>query len=104
MKHRPKDLLETLTTGEDKVAKVNALKADLKGYRASFKFTVVRRKLAGGEKLFFTADALGPQYRDNPESMWGRPLRDFMLNSVRNYFPKATVTSGGTSTITIAEY
>jgi len=66
MKHKPSDLKEILTTGEDRVAKVNEIKELMRGYKNSFKFTVVRRKLASGEKFYFTADALGTQMPNAP--------------------------------------
>ena len=106
MKQRPKDLLDVLAGKDDKVAKVNELKASLKGYKDSLTFRVQRRKLGDikKEKLYFYAEAIGAQYINTNETMWGGPFRSFMLNSVRNHFPRARVTSAGTYNVTIAEY
>ena len=104
MKHRPSDLKEILTTGEDRVAKVNEIISLMRGYENSFKFTVARRKLASGDKFYFTADSMGSKYQMHVECMEGRALRDFVKNSVQIYFPDASVTSGGGSTITVSEY
>ena len=104
MKHTPEDFKEILGGGEDRVAKAKRIKEAMKGYKNSFKFSVRRRKLATGYKYYFTADAIGPQYKNNPEVMWGRPLRDFVLNTVRTEFPDASVSSGGGYSVTVVEY
>jgi len=102
MKHKATDFKEILTTGEDRVAKVNEIKELMKGYRNSFKFTVVRRKMATGDKFYFTADSY--DRRMHPECMEGRTLRDFVENTIRPYFPNISTTSGGGSSITYSEY
>ena len=104
MKHRPKDLLDKLATGEDKVAKVNELKEFFAKHNKSVKFRVQRRKLAGGEKLYFHIDIIGEQYKSNPYSMWQAPFHEFVVSIIVREFPKAYMTSGGTYNITIAEY
>ena len=104
MKHRPNDLKEILTTGEDRVAKVNEIISLMRGYENSFKFTVKRRTLASGTKFYFTADSMASKYQMHPECMEGRPLRDFVENTIRIYFPEASVTSGGGTSVTFSEY
>jgi len=104
MKHKPTDLKEILTTGEDRVAKVNHIKFLMKGYKNSFKFTVVRRKVATGDKFYFTADSMDSKYQNHPECMEGRPLRDFVENTIRPYFPNISTTSGGGTSVTFSEY
>lgn len=104
MKHKPSDLKEILTTGEDRVAKVNEIIELMKGYENSFKFTVKRRKLASGDKFYFTADSMESKYQNHPECMEDRPLRDFVENIIRPFFPDISTTSGGGTSITYSEY
>lgn len=102
MKHRPKDLLDTLSTGEDKVTKINSIKDFFR--EKKLKISVRRRKLAKGEKIFFYIEATGPQYDNNPQGMWGKPFRLFVLGYIKLYFPNANITSVGTYNVTVAEY
>lgn len=95
MKHKATDLKEILTTGEDRVAKVNEIKKFFED--RSITVRVVRRKLATGEKFYFHFEASDPQFA-------GRPFRDLCINTVKNWFPNASVSSGGTSSVTVVEY
>jgi hypothetical protein len=92
MKHKATDMKEILTTGEDRVAKVNEIKEFF--HNRDIKVRVSRRKLASGEKFYFHFEASGSQYDNNPEVMWGRPFRDLCINTVKNWFPNASVSSG----------
>lgn len=104
MKHKATDMKEILTTGEDRVAKVNEIIELMNGYKNSFKFTVKRRKLASGDKFYFTADSMESKYQMHPECMEGRPLRDFVEGTIRPYFPNISTTSGGGTSVTFSEY
>lgn len=104
MKHKPTDMKEILTTGEDRVAKVNELKEFFSRHKDSMKFSVTRRKLASGIKFYFHVQAVGVQYLDNPDIMWKDPLRDFVMDAIKREFPEAYLTSGGTIYMTFASH
>ena len=97
MKHRPQDMLDSLKTGEDRVAKVKAIKDELKRMRFT-KVRVTRRKLASGEKLYFQVEwilgYLGA----------AKTLRLTAEDIIRKHFPKARITSAGSDNATFAEY
>jgi len=100
MKPRPKDLLDTLTTGEDRVALANECKAALRAFK--LKVRVQRRKLATGEKYFFHVE--GDMSNNEHVHMWGGPFRNIAHGIVKQRFPQARVTSAGTDNCIIAEY
>ena len=96
MKHRPQDMLDKLTTGEDRVAKVNAIKEELK-FEGFTKVRVTRRKLAAGEKIYFQVEwpydlTSAAGYRRRAEAL------------IQQHFPKVHLTSAGTDNATFAEY
>ena len=96
MKHLPKDMLDQLKTGEDRVAKVNDIKAVLK--KVGFtKVRVNRRKLAAGEKLYFQVEW---PYDLQTASRYRRVAEEI----IHRHFPKAHLTSAGTDNATFAEY
>ncbi len=96
MKATPADMLHKLKTGEDRVAKVNAVKADLK--EAGFtKIRVVRRKLAAGETLYFQLEW---QYDLQTASKHRREAEHI----IQHQFPRARLTSAGTDNATFSEY
>lgn len=96
MKYRPKDMLDNLATGEDRVAKVNEIKEELK--EAGFtKIRVTRRKLAAGEKVYFQLEW---PYDLESASSWRRHAEHI----IQHQFPNAHLTSAGTDNATFAEY
>ena len=95
MKHKPQDMLDKLKTGEDKVAKVKELKAELR--EAGYGIRATRRKLAAGEKFYFEITIPEDQF-------WTSGERASVAHLINYYFPEAHVTSGGSDNVTYAEY
>ena len=95
MKHRPKDLHDTLATGVDKVELVNELKQEIRS--AGYGIKVKRRKLASGEKLYFTITI--PE-----EEFWTIHTRSSVVTLMQRYFPEASITSANSSEVTYSEY
>lgn len=96
MKYHPKDMLDNLATGEDRVAKVNAIKEELK-FEGYTKVRVTRRKLASGEKLYFQVE--WPYDLRSADS-----FRREAEHIIQHQFPNAHLTSAGTDNATFAEY
>lgn len=103
MKHKSNDLKEILTTGEDRVAKVNKLKALFAKHKDKLTFRVTRRKLADGTKFYFHFEVVG-EWRETESFSWKQGLRGFVMPIVKEQFPEANLTSGGTLSMTIASH
>jgi hypothetical protein len=103
MKHKATDMKEILTTGEDRVAKVNELKKIFADHKDKMTFRVTRRKLASGVKFYFHLEVVG-EWREDETFSWKQGLRGFALPIIQERFPEANLTSGGTLSMTIAAH
>lgn len=102
MKSTRDDFKDKLAGRQDKVAAVKEIKESLA--QAGLILKVSRRKLASGTKIYFT---VSPPETVSGGSDWLNRVagvRDFTKSVIREHFPDASLTSGGPSTWTIAEY
>lgn len=102
MKATPDDFQDVLAGRTNKPEAVKKIKETLA--KAGLICKTSRRKLASGTKIYFTISPPGSLY-DEPG--WLRSVgsvRNYTVDVITRYFPLASVTSGGPSTWTIAEY
>jgi len=86
MKPTPQDMLDTLKTGEDKLAKIEEMREELRD--SDYKLTVKRRKLKAGQKYYFDIEYVGGEF-------WTGNRCAEVAHLIYHYFPEASLTSGG---------
>lgn len=96
MKYTTEDFRDQLAGGMDKLEAVKNIKESLKGL--AYKCKIARRQTATGRKIYFTIEPM------MPDGEYCRPWWKDSERVIHEYFPDARLTSGGSSTWTIAEY
>ena len=102
MKRSPEDFKDKLAGRQDKIAAVNEIKHDLAGAGLTCKTS--RRKLASGVKIYFIVSP--PDSISGTKAWWDKvhSVRSYTLDVVGKHFPECSLTSGGPSGWTIAEF
>lgn len=97
MKFTAEDFKDRLAGGQDKHEAVEDIKFALTTLM-QYKCKVARRKTAKGHKIYFTIEPL--EGYEPPGNAWWKESLEY----IKTHFPDANLTSGGSSSWTIAEY